>query len=68
MFATIWKNKSNSWDKYNEQYNNLELIFTDDFHDRYFILDKEIVYHCGTIINKIGNKKFMYLRTNVWYN
>ena len=68
MFATIWKNKSNSWDKYNEQYNNLELIFTDDFHDRYFILDKEIVYHCGTSINKIGNKKFMYLRTNVWYN
>ena len=22
-------------DRYNEQYNNLELIFTDDFHDRY---------------------------------
>ena len=45
-------------DRYNEQYNNLELIFTDDFHDRYFILDKETVYHCGTSINKIGNRTF----------
>lgn len=45
-------------DKYNEQYNNLEIIYTDDFHDRYFILDRKKVYHCGTSINKIGNKTF----------
>lgn len=45
-------------DKYNEQYNNLEIIYTDDFHDRYFVLDKDIVYHCGTSINKIGNRTF----------
>ena len=28
------------------------------FHDRYFILDNEIVYHCGASINRIGYKTF----------
>ena len=38
--------------------NNLEIIYNDTFHDRYFILDKKIIYHCGTSINYIGNKTF----------
>ena len=44
--------------KYNKQYQNLRVIFNSDFHDRYFILDKCIVYHCGTSINRIGYKTF----------
>ena len=44
--------------RYNMQYNNLKVIFDDTFHDRYFILDKEEVYHCGTSINRIGYKTF----------
>lgn len=44
--------------KYNKQYQNLRVIFNTDFHDRYFILDKCIVYHCGTSINRIGYKTF----------
>ena len=44
--------------KYSKQYNNLEVIYDNTFHDRYFILDKKIVYHCGTSVNKIGNKTF----------
>ncbi len=44
--------------KYNKQYQNLRVIFNNDFHDRYFILDKCIVYHCGTSINRIGYKTF----------
>lgn len=44
--------------KYNLQYNNLKVIYNDTFHDRYFILDDSIFYHCGTSINKIGNKTF----------
>ncbi len=44
--------------KYNKQYHNLKVIFNGSFHDRYFILDKTIVYHCGTSINRIGNKTF----------
>jgi len=45
-------------EKYNRQYNNLKIIYNDTFHDRYFILDKKIVYHCGASINHIGSKTF----------
>ena len=45
-------------DKYNKQYNNLKVIYESTFHDRYFILDKEKVYHCGASINRIGYKTF----------
>lgn len=45
-------------ERYNKQYHNLKVIFNNNFHDRYFILDKSVVYHCGTSINKIGYKTF----------
>ena len=45
-------------EKYNKQYNNLNIIYDDTFHDRYFIIDKSIIYHLGTSINHIGNKTF----------
>ena len=45
-------------DKYNKQYNNLKVIYNNTFHDRYFILDNKILYHCGTSINRIGYKTF----------
>ena len=44
--------------KYNKQYNNLKAIYNNTFHDRYFILDGKIVYHCGASINRIGYKTF----------
>ena len=44
--------------KYNFQYNNLKIIYDDTFHDRYFILDNNKVYHCGTSLNRIGHKTF----------
>ena len=45
-------------EKYNRQYHNLKVIYDNTFHDRYFILDKEEVYHCGASINRIGYKTF----------
>ena len=45
-------------DKYNEQYNNLKVVIDNTFHDRYFILDRETLYHCGGSINRIGYKTF----------
>lgn len=45
-------------EKYNSQYHNLTIIYDDTFHDRYFILDKEIIYHCGASINHAGSKTF----------
>ena len=44
--------------KYNKQYHNLKVIFESTFHDRYFILDRKEVYHCGASINRIGYKTF----------
>ncbi len=44
--------------KYNEQYHNLKVIYDNTFHDRYFILDDKIIYHCGASINRIGYKTF----------
>ena len=63
---TIWfqiettNNKLSKFDiaKYNEQYKNLKLIYDDSFHDRYFILDRDKVYHFGTSINNAGNRTF----------
>lgn len=58
----IIKEKGNLADlaisKYNEQYNNLEIIRTNSNHDRFFILDRKKVYHCGTSINHAGCKTF----------
>ena len=45
-------------EKYNKQYNNLKVIYNNTFHDRYFIIDDDIIYHCGASINKIGYKTF----------
>ena len=44
--------------KYKKQYHNLKVIYDNTFHDRYFILDNNIVYHCGASINRIGYKTF----------
>ena len=45
-------------DKYYKQYNNLKIIYNNSFHDRYFILENSILYHCGTSINHLGHKIF----------
>ena len=45
-------------EKYNKQYHNLTVKYDNTFHDRYFILDNNTVYHCGASINRIGYKTF----------
>ena len=44
--------------KYNKQYHNLNVFYTNDFHDRYFIIDRKIFYLCGASINYAGKKIF----------
>ena len=44
--------------KYQEQYDNLKIIYDTSFHDRYIILDKKVFYHCGTSLNHAGSKTF----------
>lgn len=44
--------------KYNNQYHNLTIKYSDAFHDRYFIIDNNKIYHCGTSINHAGARTF----------
>ena len=44
--------------KYNEQYSNISTFIHNGFHDRFIILDKSILYHCGSSFKDLGNKCF----------
>lgn len=45
-------------DKYNYEYSNLIIKYNDLFHDRFIILDNNIMYHLGTSLNNAGTKVF----------
>ena len=57
---TIITNKYNNQDyeKYKMQYKNIKLIINNTFHDRFIIIDKEILYHSGASFKDLGNKCF----------
>ena len=44
--------------KYRAQYNNVELVFNNKFHDRFIIIDKRFIYHCGSSFKDLGKKCF----------
>src|SRR5574344_1300 len=44
--------------KYKKQYNNIEIIKSDCFHDRFIIIDKNTLYHSGASFKDLGNKCF----------
>ena len=44
--------------KYNKQYHNLKVIYSDKFHDRFIIIDKKELYHSGASYKDLGNKCF----------
>ena len=50
--------------RYNQQYNNLIVKYDNSFHDRYFILDDSVIYHCGASINRVGYKTFSITKIN----
>ena len=47
-----------SKEKYEKQYNNLEIINTNIFHDRFIIIDNKILYHSGASFKDLGKKCF----------
>jgi hypothetical protein len=51
--------------KYNQQYNNLELKITKNFHDRFMILDTKDVYHIGASLKDLGNKIFAFSKISI---
>lgn len=44
--------------KYQKQYQNIEIVNNDKFHDRFIIIDKKILYHCGASFKDLGDKCF----------
>jgi phage regulator Rha-like protein len=44
--------------KYNKQYSNVSFINNNSFHDRFIIIDNEILYHCGSSFKDLGAKCF----------
>ena len=44
--------------KYNRQYHNLKVIYSDKFHDRFIIIDRKKLYHSGASYKDLGNKCF----------
>ena len=48
----IWK------DKYNTEYHNLEIKYNSSFHDRFMIIDNNVLYHCGASFKDLGKKCF----------
>ena len=45
-------------EKYELQYDNLTIINTDIFHDRFIMIDKKVLYHCGASFKDLGKKCF----------
>ena len=43
---------------FNSQYGGLSINYTDEFHDRFIILDRKILYHCGASLKDAGKKAF----------
>lgn len=52
------KYNNNDYLKYRKQYNNVSLIVNDDFHDRFILIDRSVLYHCGASFKDLGNKCF----------
>jgi hypothetical protein len=50
--------KKDDIDYYNKQYHNLRIVYNNSCHDRFFIIDKNVVFHCGASFNGIGKKTF----------
>ena len=44
--------------KYQKQYNNINIIKSDIFHDRFIIIDNKVLYHSGASFKDLGNKCF----------
>ncbi len=43
---------------FESQYGSLDIKFTNEFHDRFLILDEEVLYHIGASIKDAGKKAF----------
>jgi hypothetical protein len=50
--------------KFNEQYPSIEVVKSDEFHDRFIIIDDTVLYHLGASLKDAGKRflRFRYLK------
>ena len=52
------KYNNNDYNKYKLQYKNITLKINNKIHDRFIIIDKKDLYHCGSSFKDLGKKCF----------
>jgi len=62
---TITKQLKLDLEKYNAQYNNVEIKKFDNSHDRFLIIDENEVYHIGASLKDLGNKWFAFSKMDM---
>ena len=62
---TITKQLKLDLEKYNSQYNNIEIKKFDNSHDRFLIIDENEVYHIGASLKDLGKKWFGFSRMDI---
>jgi hypothetical protein len=62
---TITKQLKLDLEKYNSQYNNIEIKKFNNSHDRFLIIDKEEVYHIGASLKDLGKKWFAFSKMDI---
>jgi hypothetical protein len=50
--------------KYNSQYENIQVKILKESHDRFLIIDNEEVYHIGASLKDLGKKWFAFSKMN----
>jgi hypothetical protein len=55
-------------EKYNAQYEKIEVRFFSKSHDRFLIIDRETVYHIGASLKDLGKKWFAFSKINLDVN
>jgi len=50
--------------KYNQQYNNLQVLTCNNIHDRFLIIDNKEVYQIGASLKDLGKKIFAFFKLN----
>ena len=48
------------YEKYNQQYKNIELKEFKNSHDRFLIIDEKEIYHIGASLKDLGKKWFAF--------
>jgi len=51
--------------KYNSQYNNLEVIINKTYHDRFIIIDDKELFHLGASLKDLGKKVFAFNKMDI---